>query len=511
MKAANRVVFNTGVLYVQLIMAMVIGLYTTRIVLNALGETDYGIYMLVAGMVGMLNVLNSNMSTTSMRFMAHSLGSGDKVKTLKTFNTTLYLHFIIGVIVIVVMEAGGWLMFEYLLNIPEAKVFDAKIVFHFMVITTFIAVISVPYDAVMNSHENILALSVVDTLGYILKLGLAIYLIYSNGNLLIEYGFFMLIIQVLLRIIKQWYSKVKYDECKIRFREYVDKQEMKSILSFTGWNLFGSIASISVRQLKGILLNMFFGVKLNAADGISKTASSHLNMISASMTRSLNPQLIKSEGSGNRDRMLRITEIGSKFSSFLFALFAVPVTIEASYLLELWLKNVPDFAVIFFQLSLIGMLIEKFTFQITHAIRAVGKIKAFQVTETMIALLSIPLAYVAFRMGYPPDAIYVIGIGTALVAMVMRLYFGKKIADLKISSYIRNAMFSVILPMIPALAVSIGVIHFAEPGFIRLVLVTVLYITIFSVLFWWKGLNSDEKQRLKEIAISFLRKIKIKK
>ncbi len=499
MKVANRVVYNTGVLYVQLIIGVIIGLFTTRIVLQALGTTDYGIYMLVAGIVGMLSILNSNMATTSMRFLAHSLGSASKEKMLKTFNTTLLLHFVIGGIVVIIMQIGGWLMFEYLLSIPEARVFDAKIVFQFMIITTFVTVISVPYDAVMNAHENILALSLVDTLGNVLRLGIAIYLMYSDANLLIIYGFLMLVTQVLMRVIKQWYSRVKYDECKIRMRRYVDKPMIKEILSFTGWNLFGSIGAMSVTQIKAILINMFFGVTLNAAEGISRTASSKVNMVSVSMTRALNPQLIKSEGGGNRERMLRITEIGTKFSVFLFALIAIPVLLEANYLLTIWLKDVPEYAVVFFQLLLVTMLIEKFTFQITHAIRAVGNIRRFQTTETSLLIIAIPAAYLIFKAGYGPESIYIVGIVVSWLIFFNRLYFGKIIANINIRRYLQNSVFSVFLPGLLATGISCIISQGLSEGVLRLFLSFSSFMIVFATGFYAFSLQKKERIKLNAI------------
>ncbi len=505
MKTAKRVIFNTGILYAQLIIGMVIGLFTTRIVLNALGQTNYGIYMLVAGVVGMLGILNSNMTNTSMRYMAHSLGSGNKETIRKTFNTTLYLHSIIGAIVIVLMEVGGWIMFDYLLNVPPDKIFEAKVVFHFMVITTFVTVISVPYDTVINAHENMLFLALVDTFGNILKLGVAICLTFSHSNLLILYGFLMLAVQVLLRIIKQWYAKINYDECKKQFKKYVDKYLIKEILTFTGWNLFGSLAAISVSQLRGILLNMFFGVSLNAAEGISKTASNHVNMVSVSMTRAINPQLIKSEGGGDRKRMLRITEISTKFSVFLFAAFAMPVILEANYLLNIWLKNVPEYAVIFCQLLLLTMLIEKFTFQITHSIRAVGKIREFQVTETLLAVLSVPVSYFAFKAGFGPPAIYVIGILLTCFVFLTRLYFGKKIAGINLKNYLTNGVFSIAFPIILATSLTLAIHLKSEKGLLRLIMVTGSYFTFLTTSFWQWGLKAEEKERLKSVIGSFFK------
>lgn len=501
MKEVNRIILNTGILYIKLLLGVIIGMITTRLVLDSLGETNYGIYVLVAGVVGMLGVLNSAMSSASMRFIAHSLGTGVHLTSAKTFNTTLFLHLMIGLGVIIIMELGGLIMFKYFLNIPEARLFDAKIVFHFMVLTTFVTIISVPYDAVMNSHEDIFALSVTDMLGYIIKLGIGVYLSFSSANLLILYGFLMLCTQVILRVIKQWYSRIKYDECKIRFREYVDKHLVKTILSFSGWNLFGSIAAMTITQVRGILLNLFFGVGINAADGISKTASSQVNLVSASMTRALNPQLVKNEGRGNRKKMLHMTELATKYSVYLFALFAIPVIFEAPYLLKLWLKVVPKYTAIFCQLVLIGLFLDKFTFEITSAIRAVGNIKKFQITETFIILFNIPLGYLIFKLEYPPFAIFGVNLVINLFCFFERLYFGKIIAGMNISNFVRKAILPVLIPVMFAALLALVPSYLIKEGFIRLSVITICSMLTMTSILWKIGLTNNEKIKCIELVV----------
>lgn len=508
MNVANKVIFNTAILYIRLLIGLVLGLFTTRLVIGALGETNYGIYMLVAGVVGMLGILNSSMSNTSMRFMAHSLGSNDKETTLKTFNTTLFLHFLIGAAVIIAMEIGGYFMFKYLLNIPADRLFEAKIIFHFMVITTFIAVISVPYDAVINAHENLLALSIVDLLGSVLTLSVAIYLTYSKGDLLILYGFLMLLIQLLLRIIKQWYSKTNYDECKIRFRTYIDKKLLKSILSFTGWNLIGSLAGMAITQFRGLLINMFFGVKLNAAEGLAKTVSSQVNMVSISLTRAINPQLMKSEGSGDRNRLVYITATGTKFSAFLFALFGIPVLLEAPYLFSLWLKNVPEYTVVFFQLMLITQLLEKFTFQIGNAVRAVGRIRNFQIVESILPILTIPLAYYLFKIGYGPKWIYIVGLAATFLTAGVRLYFGKTVVGINILEYVKTAIVPALIPILIAIALTIPVKLIMVKSIPQLIITILFYITTLIVLFWFLGMKKTEKEIIKNMLKSIILKFR---
>ena len=509
MKSVKRIILNTGILYTQLLIGVVLGLFTTRIVLGALGETNYGIYMLVAGVVSMLGILNSNMANTSMRYMAHSMGSGDKENIRKTFNNTIYLHFIIGTIVVFLMEIGGWIMFEYLLKIPAEKVLDAKVIFQFMVITTFVTVISVPYDAVINAHENMLVLAVVEIFGHVLKLAVALYLTISQSNLLILYGFFMLLIQIFLRVIKQWYSKVKYDECKIRFNEYIDKVLMKKILSFTGWNLFGSIGAMSVTQIRGILLNMFFGVNLNAAQGLSNSAADQVNLVSVNLTRALNPQLLKSEGGGDRQRMLKITELSTKFSAFLFALFAIPIFFDASFLLGLWLKNVPDFTVIFFQILMVNMMLEKFTFQITEALRAIGEIKRFQVTETFFRLMNVPLAFISFSIGAGPASIFIIAILISLIIFFNRLYFGSKIAGIEIGDFLKNGIGTIFIPIVFSSTLAYYIFNYLNEGLFRFFVLSLINLMILTVLFWLIGLKIEEKNRIKSLVNNSLAKTRI--
>jgi O-antigen/teichoic acid export membrane protein len=511
MKASAKVVLNTGVVYLKLLLGIVFGLFTTRLVLEALGETDYGLFILVGGVIGMLAILNNSMSNASMRFMAHSLGSDDPEKIKLTFNTTLHLHIMIGLLLIVIMELGGYLMFEYIINIPEGRYFSAQMVFHAMVLTTFVTIISVPYDAVINAHENLLFLSVVDVLGYALKLGLAIYLFYSPYDLLITYAVILFVIQIVQRLLKQWYSRVKYAECKIDFKNYKNKALRKEILNFSWWNLFGSIASMSVTQVRSLILNVFFGVEINAAEGVSKTASNQLNTVSASMTRALNPQLVKSEGSGDRQRMLKLTELATKFSGFLFALFAIPAIIEMPFLLNLWLKNVPDYAIAFSRLLLVGLLFEKFTFEITNAVRANGNIKALTIMESVIALLTIPTAIVVFKLGYPPYSIFIIYIISTLLAAINRFYFARKILNMNVKLFFSNAIFPLFIPLGAVITMNIIVNLTLDSILIQTISSFVLTPALFLLLFWKLSIPKEEKIKIKDIFTIILVRLKRKK
>ena len=502
MNSSNRIIVNTGILYGQLLIQLVLGLITTRFVLKALGEVDYGIYMLVAGIVTMLSVVNSSMINTSMRYIAYCLGQGDIGVVKKMFNTTLYIHIIVGVFVILLMEIGGWIMFEYVLNIPADKIFEAKIVYQFMVITTFISIISVPYDAVMNAHEHILILSIIDILGFILNLLLAIYLLYADKFLLIQYGFCMFLIQVLLRFVKQQISKKKYEECRLDFKKEIDRTLIKEILTFTGWNLFGMIAALFVGQLRGIFLNFFFGVKLNAAEGLGKQVNAAINKLSTGITKAITPQLNKSEGAGTREYVLKITNTGIKYTTLMFALVAIPFILECRYFLSLWLGEVPIYTVIFCQIILLQQLVDKFTWQIGNAIRAVGIIRNYQLAEGCLFLLGIPIGWSVLYISGKPISIFIVELIIFFLVSGIRIFYGKKIVGLDISIFIKSTICPILFPMLLAFALAYIVHLLPIEDVARVFAVFSVFVGVFSLLFYCWGMSKEEKFFLRNMIVN---------
>lgn len=509
-KAAKKIALNTGIIYTKLIVKLAAGLIITRLVLGALGQVDYGIYSVVAGVIGLLSFLNAAMSSASMRFISHNLGTGDSHLIRSTFNSTLVIHFILGFIVVVIMEIGGSLMFEYLLKIPSDRLYDAKIIFHLMTASTFVTIISVPFDAVINAHENFLALSTIEIIGVVIHLVIAVLLTYLiEANLLVVYSVLVLMMQITLRFIKQRYSINKYKECKIRVFEYTDKKVIKKILSFSGWNLFGVVGGILTVQSTSIFLNMFFGVLLNTANGIATSFASQLNNFSESMTQAINPQIMKSEGGGKRDRMLKLTATSAKFSVFLFAFFSLPTIIETPYLLKLWLKNVPDYSIIFCRLLLVSIFLEKYTFQLSIALKAVGKLRGITITGTILLISRIYVAYMLFKMNYPPYSIYLVNILFSISTAISRLYFGKKVAGLSIKEYLEAVIFRGSLPLFFASIFSPIPSLLMNEGILRLLLtVSISSITIL-IFVSYMGLTSNERQRIKGILPESLAKLKL--
>lgn len=508
MDRTNRIIYNTGIVYSQMVISAIVSLLSVRYVLQALGEEDYGVYMLVAGVVALLDVLSSSMAHTSMRYMAHSLGKKNLDTSLKTFNTTLFIHYCLAAILVVVLEVGGWIMFEWFVNIPEGKMFAAKVVYQFMVVTSLVTVVSVPFDAVINSHENLLFLAVVGIADSIVGIGIALLLFVYDGDRLILYGFLMMILKIIVRIVKQVYTRRKYPECRVNFRKYRDKELTKSILSFTGWDFLNVAASMCTTQIRGILINIFFGVKLNAAEGVGKKVNSKLNQLSTGISRAITPQMNKSEGGGDRNRLIQLTFSGVKFTTFMYCLLAVPLMCEMQYVLDVWLKDVPAYTTIFCQLCILIQMISKFTWQIGNAVRAVGRIREMQIVSSILSFSGVIIGYFVFKSGAGPVSIYLIEILISLCALGVRLYFGKRIVDISPIEFIQKATMPVVIPIAIALIIVLPIHYYLNESFQRFALVFSLFITMNFFTFWFFSMSKSERDRLTGVVLNKLHKKK---
>jgi len=500
MDKTNRIIYNTGIVYAQLLISTVVSLLSVRYVLKALGTDDYGVYTLVAGVIVLLDVLSSSMSHTSMRYMSHSLGKNDLETSLKTFNTTLFVHYGLAILMVLILEIGGWIMFEWFLNIPEGRMFDAKVVYQFMIVTALVTIVSVPFDAVINSHENLLFLAIVSIATSLCVIGIALLLLVYEGNRLIFYGFLMMVLQIVVRIVKQVYTRRKYPECRVNFRKYCDKDLFKSLLSFTGWDFLRTASSLCTTQIRGLLINMFFGVKLNAAEGVGKKLNSKLNQLSTGITRAITPQMNKSEGGGDRKRLVQLTFSGVKFTTFMYCLLAVPLIFEMQFVLDIWLEDVPEYTALFCQMCILIQIISKLTWQITNAVRAVGRIKEMQIIGSVLTFSGVIIGYFVFKAGAGPVSIYMIEILIGLLGGGMNLYFGKKIVDISPREFIKQATLPVLIPIIVSLVLALPIRFSMEESFLRFALVFGVFIAANSLLFWFFSMSRRERGRLMEIA-----------
>jgi O-antigen/teichoic acid export membrane protein len=510
-KAANRVVKNTGILYVQMGVTVFISLYVTRLILAGLGAEDFGIFNVVGGAIAMLTFLNTAMSSASQRFMSYAQGEGLFEKQKQIFNVSLLLHIFIAIAIVIILEIAGYFLFSGVLKIAPDRLNVAYMIYQFLIISTFFTIISVPYNAIINAHENMLLVAILRILEVILKLTIAIIITYTSFDKLYLYGFLMAALSIFLLIIRQVYCYKKYEEVTINFKKYYQKPIFKEMTSFAGWTLLSSSASMITMQGMTILINSFFGVIVNAAQAIALQITGQIMTFSNTMLKALNPLIVKSEGENNRAKMLKASITGNKLSFYLLAFFSIPAIIEMPFILKLWLENVPDYAVIFCQLNLFRSTITQLTITFPTAIGATGNIKKSQLIESIIWFLLLPVSYIMFKYGAKPEIIYINLIFMVLALSVSRIYFAHHICGLSIKKYFSDVLIkSFIVSFVTACLALLPVIMITE-SFIRLVLVLAISSITSIVLIISVGLNQAEKALVFSMVKNIISKIKKKK
>ena len=499
MHQAKRVAKNTGILYGRMLITVFISLYTTRLVLNALGAADYGLFNLVAGAISMLGFLNNAMTTATQRFISFAEGAGDTKRVQQIFNVSVILHISIAIVVFLLLEIAGYFFFSGTLNIANDRLFAAKVVYQCMVVSTLFTVISVPYDAVINAHENMLLVAVLGIIEAVLKLLIAISIINFTSDKLMLYGSLMAFTSILLLLIRRIYCKKNYKECKIDIKKLYDKLLMKSMASFAGWSLLVSVTTMFTFYGQGILLNVFFGTLINAAQSIAAQISGQLGVLSTNMLKALNPIITKSAGANDRDTMIEMAIFGSKISFYLLSLVCIPVIIEMPFILSIWLKKVPEYTVVFCTLVLVKNLIEQIFLTLNTSISAIGNIRSYQISASILTILPLPISYWLFKCGLPPTSLYGVYIVYVLFFAIVTLFFSKKNFNLNIRYFLQSAVLYPLSIFIIELLLSSIPLFFFPAGITRLSFVVTINLLAFIVLVWHIGLNKNERLKIVNI------------
>lgn len=507
MSTANRVIKNTGYLYAKMAITMFISLYTTRLVLAALGEEDFGVFGVVGGSIAMLSFLNGAMASATQRFMSFYEGAGDKLKQKKIFNNSIILHWIVAFLVVALLEAMIVPIFNRVLNIAPESIDSAKSIYHFMVVSTFFTIISVPYEATINAHENMLFYSILGIFESFIKLGIAFWVTYTMADKLMLYGLLMAGLTVLLLIIKRIYCRKKYAECSMNLRKYYDKAVIKELSGFFGWNFLGSAGSVVGNQGNGLVINHYFGTAVNAAMGVSSQLQGQLMTFSNNMLKALNPVIVKKMGEGDIQLMLKYSLSGSKLSYIIYAFFALPCIVEAPYILNLWLLEVPEWTIVFFRCQLIIVLFEQLTCTLGTSIASTGKIRWLNILRFFDHLLMPALFAYVSSLGFSPFACYLI-----LIANVVLLQNNINIhqcmlhCGLSVKFFILNVVLPCMLCSVVALIIGFSLTYILSIGFMRLCIAFFAMTLIYSILLWIWGFDRDEK----ELVLKLIKEIKNK-
>lgn len=506
MHASKRVAKNTGILYARMLLTVFISLYTTRLTLINLGADNFGLFGLVGGVIAMLGFLSTTMSSATQRFISIAQGAGEFDKLRRIFNISLILHWATAFLVLLILEIAGYFFFNGTLNISENHIEVAKLIYQFMVISALFTIISVPYEAVITSHENMLVYAILGLIESFLKLGIAYFIVYIPYDRLLTYGFLMALLSVFLLFVKQVYCRCKYQECSVDVFQNFDKKIFRQMTSFASWSFLGSTTSLVANYGQGVVLNMFFGTTANAAQNIANQLNGQLGAFSVNMLKALNPLINKSEGAGNRELMLKAAMMGSKVSFFLVMAFHIPILIEMPLILKLWLATVPDFTVIFCRLLLIRILIEHLFYPLVSAIVAVGNIKSYQIASSLLLLLPLPVSYFLYTAHQPAYTIYAVFIIYTIISSSIIVYYAIKHCDLSSSAFMLNVLLRCGLTFLFVFGISFIPHYFISPEIIRLAYTIATSAISYLFIVFFLGFSSEERANIKQLVSSIFNK-----
>lgn len=499
-QTANRIIKNTAFLYARLGVTMFIALWITRLVLNALGVSDYGVYNIVGGAIGMMGFINASMASATQRFMNYVEGQGDIEKKKEIFNTSLLIHAIISMILCLVLIVAGLVLFNGVLNIPEERIQAAYVVYGCMIVSTMLTVINSPYEAVLTSHENMRYYAVVGVFESVLKLFVALACVYSLYDKLIVYGVLMACIPLLTLTIMKIYCHRRYSECILSPIKYINKKAMREMLGFAGWNFWGSMSGLVGNHGNSLVMNHFYGTLLNTALGIANQITGLLFIFSNYMLKAMAPVITKSEGSGNRSQVLRYANTACKFSFALLAIFGIPAIIEMSFIQKKWLGIVPEWAVLFAQLQLIRTLIEQLTISYSTAIKAEGHIKTYVSIVSVVNFVPVTCLYILFCMGYSPVYMYVLNISIfGIFLSSVHVFFAHRNCGLRYSDFIKELLIPVTISFGVAFVLASIPSFSLEEGWGRLLLTFLIGIISYIMLFWFFSMNCVEREIVKSL------------
>lgn len=420
MRESNkRIAKNTLALYFRQILILLISLYTSRVILAALGVVDFGIYNVVAGVVGMFSFLSSSMAAAVQRFFSFELGKHDYDKLQKTFSMTLVIYILLALLIVLLAESVGLWLLENKLVIPDERMSAARYVYQFAIASFIFTMLAIPYTAVIIAHENMKVYAYNSIVDATLRLLIAVGLTLTSWDKLKLYGALMFFATATITMIYYFYCYKNYSECRISL--FWDRNMFKKLFSFAGWNLFGASVGLAKSQIMNILLNIFFGPVVNAARAIAAQVNQGVSSFSQNFFTAVRPQIIKNYAVNEIEKMTLLMYRSAKVTFFLMLLFILPLILEMPFVLNIWLKNVPQNAILFTRLILIETLLESVSYPLIAAATATGTIKLYQSVVGGILLLNLPIGYLVLCMGYPAFSVMVVSIILALIAFIARL------------------------------------------------------------------------------------------
>lgn len=487
----KRIAKNTFILYFRMLFSMIVALYTSRVILNALGVEDYGIYGVVGGIVVLFNVVSGSLNAAISRFITFELGCGNVDRLNKIFCTSVNIQVILSIILVLLSETVGLWFLEVKMDIPVARISAAYWVFQCSILTFVLNLINVPYNATLIAHECMGAFAYISILSTVLNLVVALSINWITFDKLVYYAIAILVINILMRLIYSVYCRIHFQETQWHF--VFDKSLLKEMVGFAGWNFLGASSGVLLGQGINILMNLFFGVTVNAARNIAANVEGAVNQLVNNFTMALNPSITKSYASENFNYMHELVCKGAKYSYFITYLVALPLLFETHQILELWLGKVPYYATVFTRWSILITLGSVLSQTLVTSMLATGNIKKYQIIISSLSFSICILTYIGFVLGFSPYCSYIIQFVVFSVQLGVRIFLLKSMVALPIRKFINEVLVKIASATLLSLIFPFFLYNELEEGLVRLFIVS--FVSLISVIFsiYILGLTSSEK------------------
>lgn len=502
----KRIAKNTLLLYFRMLLMMFVTLFTSRVVLDKLGVTDYGIYNVVGGVVAMLGFLNSSMSNAVQRYLSFEIGKNNEAGVNRIFNVSLFAHIGIAVFVFVVMEIVGVWYLNTHMNIPAERMDAANWVLQCSIFTTLFTIVQVPYNAIIISKEQMGIYAYISILEVVLKLLVVYMLAIGNFDKLKLYSVLIMVVTIGIVMIYRFYCTRKYKEAKFKFIK--DWNLLKQIVGFASWNMLGELAWVFTGQGVNIILNSFFGPVVNAARGLAEQVNGAVNRFVANFQTAVNPQLIKNYASDQLGEMKTLLFRSTRFSYYLLLALSLPIILKMDFILHLWLKEVPDYTTGFCQLVLVSSLVSTLSNLLAQVARAYGKIRNYQIIVSIFLFLNFPLSYIVLKFGGSPLSTMFVNIGINAMLLFVRLRLTNRMIQMTYGSFIRNVLFPVIIVTAVALVIPLTIYFMLDNSIISFIIVCLVSFVSVGVSIYALGMNANERLYILAAISKIITKIK---
>lgn len=490
----KRIAKNTMMLYIRMLFGMLVSLYTSRVVLQALGVEDYGIYNVVGGFVAMFSMVSSSLSSSVSRFLTYELGRNDTERLKRVFSTSVSIHIVLALIVVLLAETVGMWFLNTQMTIPEDRIVAANWVFQASILSFIFGLLSVPYNASMIAHEHMNIFAYIGIGNVLLNLFIVLYIAYAPWveDRLITYALLLVSVNVLVQVFYMLYCRSHFQECRSRI--HFHKTIFKEMGTFAFWNFIGCTAGLLKEQGVNILLNIFIGPVVNAARGIAVSVNTAITSFSGNFMTALNPQITKSYAAGDYDYMNSLVERGSRFSFYIMLLFIMPVILETDFILRLWLVTYPEYTVSFVRLVLVVSAIDILSNTLINLQMATGNIRNYQLAVGGMLMMNFPLSYLCLKLGFSPVSVYVVAIVVAVCCLFLRLIFLRKMVErFSMKAFVHNVSVNVFKVVFVASILPLAMTFLMDDSLIRLLLLVPLSIVCSVCSIFWIGCSASER------------------